>query len=190
MFQVFDAHSNAEHLKKIENLQRSIADIKMSQSKEAKDSIDADAVSFILQLVIMDTESSVVEEELINDGIYHSILEFLESNAKDNGSLRLHYTISVSTLLMQLTLVSMDASDDNLRRSTSILRYTTWLLATSDFKEIEGQIAVAFIFSAGLVFALARSLNEVTSSLSNQAAKVFVEATAQFIGFVLNKLRS
>ena len=151
--------------------------------------MDIDVIDRILQMIIMDTECTFVQAELINNGVFYTILESLESIVTDNGTLRLHYTTSVGILLLQLTLLSLDQSGENLRRSTSILRYTTWLLATLASDGIEAQIAVSFVFAAGIIFAIAKNLSEVMAASSNQTALLFVQATAQFICLILNKLR-
>ena len=190
IFRADSSLSNVNRTDEIEILRRDIANMKMIQPKEMKLNADANNASFLLHMVITDSETTFVEEELINSGVYYSMLETLESIAKDDGSLRLHYTTSVSTLLMQLTLLSLDASVDNLRHSTSILSYTTWLLGTSSSCGIEGQIAIAFVFAAGLIFAIVGNLSGIAIATHNQPYLNFIEAIAVFLSLILNKLRS
>ena len=188
MYRITENLANEGNIERLEKLHEDVTKLASSVGGKSLCSRDTCAVNNVLQAIIMDNEYPLVED-IFNNGLYASILIALDPMASGNDSVRLHYTISVSTLLFQLTHLAVDTSDENMAQSTNILRYNTWLLTSPPENEMEDQIVVSFIFAIGIIFAVSKCLDETASILTNHSALIFIEAAAQFICVVLRKLR-
>ena len=188
MCRITENSSNEGNIERLEKLHEDVTKLASSVGGKSLCSRDICAVNNVLQAIIMDNEYPLVED-IFSNGLYASILIALDPKASENDSVRLHYTISVSTLLFQLTHLAIDNSDENMAQSTNILRYNTWLLTSPSETEMEEQIVVSFVFAIGIIFAISKVLDEIANMLTNHRALIFIEATAQFICVVLRKLR-